>query len=109
MIQTAEQAIETIRALPKAEKEKFYDLLEVEKSINGNKDSKQNSEKFQWALRWIDEHREEYDGQFVLLEGDELIAYGTDAKALYVEARNRGINAPLVHRVKAKILPFGGW
>jgi hypothetical protein len=60
-------------------------------------------------LQWIEEHKEEYDGQFVLLEGDVLIAHGTDPKKLYQTARAKGIEIPFVKRVKAKDLPFGGW
>lgn len=111
MIQTAEQLIESFRALPKPEREKFFELIEAEKgeeTVNGS-DLEQRNEKFRRALKWIEENKEEYDGQFVLLEGDELIAHGTDAKALYAEARARGIETPLMHLVKAKILPFGGW
>jgi hypothetical protein len=111
MIQTAEQLIENFRTLPEPEREKFFELIEAEKgekTVNGN-DLEQRNEKFRRALKWIDQHRVEFDGQFVLLEGDELIAHGMDAKALYAEARGRGIKTPFVERVRAKVLPFGGW
>lgn len=111
MIQTAEQLIENFRALPQPEREKFFELIEAEKDkeiINGS-DLEQRNEKFRRALKWIEENKEEYDGQFVLLEGDELIAHGMDAKALYTQARTRGIEIPFVERVRAKVLPFGGW
>lgn len=41
MIQTAEQIIETVRALPISERKKFFELLEVEKNkeSNNSKDS----------------------------------------------------------------------
>jgi hypothetical protein len=115
MIQTAEQLIENVRALPLSEKEKFFSLAEAEKlKILSEREAKdlelkEKNKKFQLALQWIEEHKEEYDGQFVLLDGDKLLAHGTDAKALYAEARAGGIKTPLVHRVKAEILPFGGW
>ena len=56
-----------------------------------------------------DEHKEEFDGQFVLLDGDRLIAHGKDPKPLYDVAREKGIEIPFVKRIKAKELPFGGW
>jgi len=111
MTPTAEQLIENVRTLPKQEREKFFALLEAEKSkeAENGKYSESEDEKFRRALQWIDKHREEYDGQLVVLEGDVLIAHGTDAKALYAEARAKGIKTPFVKRIRAKILPFGGW
>ena len=105
MTPTVEQVIEIIRQLPPTERDKVRDWIDENKRTVENR----NDEKFKLSLKWIDEHREEYDGQFVLLDGDKLLAHGTDAKALYAEARDRGIKTPLVHRVKAEILPFGGW
>lgn len=111
MMQTAEKIIESVRTLPKPEREKYFKLIEAEKvkeTVNGN-DEEQKNKKFQRALQWIDEHRQEFDGQFVVLDGDKLIAHGTDAKSLYDEARAKGIGSPFVKRIRAKILPFGYW
>lgn len=111
MIQTAEQIIENVRALPEPEREKFFELIEAEKTkatVNGN-DSEQKNEKFRRALQWVEENKEKYDGQFVLLEGDRLIAHGINPKELYETARAKGIEIPFVKRIKAQDLPFGGW
>ena len=32
---------------------------------------------------WIEAHRDEYLGQWVALDGDRLIAHGSDAKKVY--------------------------
>ena len=111
MMQTAEQILETVRTLPKPEREKFFELIEVEKfkEIETNEELQRRSKKFRQALQWIDEHKEEFDGQFVVLDGDQLIAHGTDSKTVYNEARVKGYKSPFLKRVKAKILPFGGW
>ncbi len=111
MMQTAEQVIETVRTLPKTEREKFFELIESEKykDIETSDGLKKKNEKFRQALQWIDEHKEEFDGQFVVLDGDQLIAHGTDSKTVYDEARAKGYNSPFLKRVKAKVLPFGGW
>jgi len=110
-MQTAEQILETVRTLPKPEREKFFELIEVEKfkDIETNEELEQKNKKFRQALQWVDEHKEEFDGQFVLLEGDNLIAHGTNPKELYTAARAKGISVPFVKRVKAKDLPVGGW
>ncbi len=111
MTPTAEQLIENVRTLPKTEREKIFELIEAEKikEISNGNDEGQKNKKFQRALQWIDKHRQEFDGQFVVLDGDKLIAHGNDAKSLYDEARAKGIRSPFVKRIRAKILPFGGW
>lgn len=111
MIQTANQLIENFRTLPEPEREKFFELIEAEKNketVNGN-DLEQKNEKFRRALQWIEDHKEEYDGKFVVLDGDKLVACGTDSKTVYDEARAKGYKSPFLKRIKAKTLPFGGW
>lgn len=106
MTPTFEQAIEVIRALPKTDRERLRDW------IDENKDQSEvttEDDKFRLALKWVDEHRKEYDGQFVVLDGNKLIANGTNPKELYELAREQGIKSPFVKRIKAKILPWGGW
>ena len=111
MTPTAEQLIETVRALPGSEKKKFFEMIEAEKTreIDKAKNFRDRNEKFRPALQWIAEHKEEYDGLFVLLDGDQLIAHGKDPKPLYSKARAEGIEIPFVKIIKAKELPFGGW
>ena len=111
MMQTAEQVIETVRTLPKNEREKFFELIESEKHkyIENGDEVKKKNEKFRQALQWIDEHKEEFDGQWIVLDGDRLIAHGTDSKTVYDEARAKGYKSPFMERVKAKVLPWGGW
>jgi hypothetical protein len=59
---------------------------------------------------WIERHRDEYLDEWVALEGDRLLAHGTDAREVYLEARSAGVRAPYVERVKPNDgLPFGGW
>lgn len=108
-----EQIKQSIAKLPPGEIENLRRWLEeteaAREQARKRAELDADEAKFRRALRWIDEHREEYDGQLVVLEGDELVAHGTDAKALYAEARARGIKTPFLERVKAKVLPFGGW
>jgi hypothetical protein len=62
------------------------------------------------AQRWLGEHRDEYLGQWVALEGDRLLASGPDGRAVYEAARSAGVRAPLVTRVELRDeLPFAGW
>ncbi len=96
MTPTIEQAIEIIQQLPPPEREKFFDWAEEEKRRElAEKESKnieleEKNERFRKALNWIEENKEEYDGKFVVLDGDKLVACGTDSKTVYDEgwARN---------------------
>lgn len=111
MIQTAEQILETVRTLPKPERDRFFELIEVEKNrtvINQDALNEKN-EKFRRALQWVEKHKAECDGKFVVLDGDKLIASGDDSKTVYAEARAKGHNSPFLKRVKnVEDAPFGG-
>ncbi len=106
MIQTAEKVIEIIKTLPKTERKKVRDWIdENQEPVEIAADNT----KFRQALQWIEENKEEYDGKWVVLDGDKLISHGKDAKTVYDEARAKGIKSPFLERVKAKVLPWGGW
>ena len=61
-------------------------------------------------LRWIEEHRAEYAGQWVAVRGDRLLNSGPDGREVYEAARAAGDERPFVTRVEpADELPFAGW
>lgn len=105
MIQTAEQIIEKVRALPLSEREKFFDLAEEEKQkVLLKKEAKKTKikneqKKFQNAMNWLEKNRQKFIGQWVCLDGDELISHGTDALKIYKEAREKGIEVPFVEHI----------
>ena len=45
---------------------------------------------------WLEQHRDEYAGQYVMLDGDTLIAAGPNAKEVTSSARERGIVGALL-------------
>lgn len=115
MTPTIENAIEIIRQLPPPEREKVRDWIDeenhkelTEKEIR-KAELEEKNKKLKRALQWVEANKEEYDGQFVVLDGDKLVACGNDSKAVYDEARAKGYKSPFLTRVKAKTLPFGGW
>jgi hypothetical protein len=60
--------------------------------------------------QWLSQHGAEYAGQWVALDGDCLLSYGTDGRVVLSEARRAGVVVPFVVRVDAPDeLPFGGW
>ncbi|HMT08030.1 MAG TPA: DUF5678 domain-containing protein [Pyrinomonadaceae bacterium] len=111
MTQTAERIFNDIRVLSRAERDKLDRLLETE-SANGNSNGvrEHRNERWERSQMWINANKHKYDGQFVLLDGDELVGHGSDAKELYKLARDRGIAIPYVEKIRAIEEPyFGGW
>jgi plasmid stability protein len=59
---------------------------------------------------WLREHRDEYAGQWVALDGDRLIASGDDLKQVATTARQSGVPDALMMRVEpSDALPFAGF
>lgn len=61
------------------------------------------------SQRWITAHAHEYGGQWVALDGDRLIAHGTNAAEVFAAADADGAYLPLLtYLVPADALPFAG-
>ncbi len=61
-------------------------------------------------LAWITQHRREYRGEWVILDGDRLIGHGVDPRPLVERARSQGVERPLVTRIEEEpIASTGGW
>lgn len=59
---------------------------------------------------WLKEHGTEFVDQWVVVEGDRLISHGSDAKAVFDEARAAGVTRPFLVQVAGPDdLPWGGW
>lgn len=55
-------------------------------------------------LGWLQTHRNEvraYAGQWIVLEGEEIIAHGPDPAEVVRLARERGVRVPLVLRIES--------
>ncbi len=52
-------------------------------------------------MQWIEEHRDEYAGQYVALDGDRLISHGPDGRHVLAEARKAGMKIPFVARIES--------
>jgi len=62
-------------------------------------------------MDWIKENRAKYPDQWVVVEGDRLIAADADAHKVFAAAKAAGIEVPfLVHVLPEDPLPFvPGW
>jgi len=60
--------------------------------------------------RWLRDHAHEYGGQWVALDGDRLIAHGTDSREVFASARADGAYLPLITYIEpVDAPPFMGF
>ena len=109
-----EQMIEGVRTLPFEDLDRLREVIDEErqrKQVDETKRIKLQQEiaKFKEAEKWLAGNREKYMNQWVCLEGDELIARGTDALEVDRKARESGIEAPFLEHIVEDKYPFGGW
>ena len=61
-------------------------------------------------MRWLSEHRYEYIGQWVALDGDRLVSYDEDLGKVYDKARAQGVQVPFTAFMEDPDQPsMGGW
>ena len=59
---------------------------------------------------WLRAHGQDYSGQWVALNGEELLSHGSDARGVRDEARAKGVQTPLMVRVPDEPnLPSAFW
>jgi predicted DNA-binding antitoxin AbrB/MazE fold protein len=59
---------------------------------------------------WLQRNKEAFAGQWVALDGDALIAHGSDGREVTQRAWQQGVKEPFVARIPNEPeLPFGGW
>jgi hypothetical protein len=112
MIPSFDQIIKSIEQLPAAEQERIRQWLDERGATNGEGHaSHASANRSAKSLRWLDENREKYLGQWVALDGDRLIASGPTAKEVYSKAKAEGVDIPFVELVvERESVPFtGGW
>ncbi|HMS42248.1 MAG TPA: DUF5678 domain-containing protein [Pyrinomonadaceae bacterium] len=113
MQNSANEVIETIKTLPIREKAKIYEWLDEEKRELMRKplsreNAKEQFELFRKAQEWVLKNREKYLNQWVCLDGDKLIAHGTDAPEVHRQAKESGIEIPYLEQIVEEE-DWGGW
>lgn len=59
---------------------------------------------------WLRQHRHEYIGQWIVLDGDRLVGHGDDPVPIVAQARAEGVRIPFVERIRDESEPFcGAW
>jgi hypothetical protein len=101
---TLEQIIDEARALSPSEKRQLRQALDRDLEQSAPVQSRATES------AWVDQHRDEYLGQWVAVEGDKLIADGTNPRQVYLSARGAGVSVPFVVPVHKREDAFmGGW
>ena len=105
---TLEQIIEEAKRLSPDEQQKLREALDRE-ALDAEKIVRIPPSRGR-EQQWIAEHGDEYVGQWVVIEGDQLITHGRDARTVYEAAREAGIAVPFLVRVAPGNEPsMGGW
>ncbi len=99
-----EQVIETAKLLPPEDRRSLQEWLAQQEQRDIEEQQKaarlqQEQEQYQRAKQWMAAHRAEYLGQWVALEGDQLISHSFDAKQVYAAAKAAGIRSPFIVRI----------
>ncbi len=104
-------SIPFMRSRPAADIPLLTHIKEARRAIGKLVEREQRVEQYkthQKALAWLAENRGRYRGQWVALQGDELLATGGEARDVYEQVR--GLKPlPLVEKIEFEELPFAGW
>ncbi len=60
-------------------------------------------------MQWLAKESGPYAGQWVAIDGAQLIAHGEKLAEVSAAAKAAGVNDPLFARVPSSTEPFGGW
>jgi hypothetical protein len=103
---SAEQREELLQQLATVHTEAEPFKLPITPRLIGSYTPKDRSR--EWT--WLAEHSDEYAGQWVALDGDQLLAHGLQFKEVLQTARLLGAPEALIVRAEASdALPFAGF
>jgi hypothetical protein len=103
---TLEQILDEARKLSVKEQRRLRDALDKIRT----KDDERSYQTHNSESASVEAHRDEFRDRWVALDGDNVIADGTDARTVYDQARSKGFTNPyLVHLVPLVDAYVGGW
>ena len=106
-VSEVKQAIET---LPNEDRREIFDWLSEEENANRKTQNRLQTDLEQQKKinDWLRVNRAKYMNQWVCLDGDKLIAHGTDGRKVYRHAKEYGIEVPFMHHIVEES-DWGGW
>ena len=120
MTEKVQQVLRQIESLSADEKQSLVDYLkeQMQKDLSGDSTPSSNQDAAQeepdlyrrLEYEWLRQHRDEYAGQYVALNGNRLVAHAENLRELHRLVKDSGAKRPLFVRIEAPDeLPFGGW
>lgn len=113
---TAELILAEIATMPAEERERLRALLNQWPTATPQSAQTESyiptfdTGDFTPALRWVKEHRAQFAGQYVALDGDRLVAHSTDPKEIIAVVRASGMNGLFFTLIPpADAPPFAGF
>lgn len=102
-----QEILDAVQTLPPTDRQILRAFLDKEPgvSVNGAPVEMRATE-----MHWLAEHEAEYAGQWLALDGNRLLARGTDLKQVMTEARARGVANPFfAYAEDPRQAQWGGW
>ena len=108
---TYEQALSVVRALPREDQQRLRQWLEEQKPAGETGNPANGPTSFRAReMHWLSEHRREYIGQWVALDGDRLVSHDKDLGKVFDDAHAQGVKVPFTAFIEDPDQPsMGGW
>ena len=93
------QAVEVVKTLPAIDKRRLQQwLIEDEQTQPGASSNGEIKLAYprEREMGWLSQHEAKYVGQWLALDGDRLVSYGTDLHKVFAEALAQGVADPFM-------------
>ncbi len=107
MAVSLEKVIEQVKTLPPDQRAQLRDWLEQDVQRMAKKSTPPKVFSISPELLWLKDNGRNYIGQWIALEGNQLLAHGKDHRAVLKAARATGAQSPLIHLVEDPDMPIG--
>jgi Family of unknown function (DUF5678) len=110
-----ERVLEAVKALPAMDKRRLrHWLMEDERAQPYAEENGEIKLAYlrEREMRWFadEQNRAKYGGQWVALDGDQLLSHGENLRQVYAEAKAKSVKSPFTgYADPLDAPPFGGW
>lgn len=95
-----EKLIEQVKSLPPGQRAQLRAWLEQDAQRTAQATVPPKVFGLSPELLWLKEHGRDYIGQWIALEGNQLLAHGKDHRVVLEAAHATGAQSPLIHLVE---------
>jgi len=110
-----EQVLEVVKTWPVMYRRRLRHWLMADERaqfLSSDNDETKLAHPREREMQWFadEQNRAKYGGQWVALDGDQLLSHGENLRQVYAEAKAKGVESPFTGYVDPlDALPFGGW